>query len=184
MVPLTLAGIFIAARFAQTGILLTLAFDLMLCCLIPALFGGLFWKRSSIKAVFASAVTGFVLRLFFFVSVPTVYGAENTLLYVDNPFFTADFDGWCTFVAFGASLFMYVAVAALSPRTEEQREAERKELALLEKERSFTVEALYHRAVIAQREDTLDYYQRAKKAGFPVDAELEEALLAMSRPVV
>lgn len=183
MVPLMLAGIFIAARIAQTGILLTLAFDLMLCCLIPALFGGLFWKRSSTQAVMASAIVGLVLRLFFFVTIPTVYGVDNTLLYFENPFFTADMDGWCTFISFGASLVTYVVVAAVCPRTDAQREMEKKELALLDEERTVTTEALYERAVIAQREDTLDYYQRAKAAGFPVDRELKEAEAAMSQPI-
>ena len=183
MVPLMLAGIFIAARIAQTGILLTLAFDLMLCCLIPALFGGLFWKRSSMQAVFASAVVGLVLRLFFFVTIPTVYGVENTLLYIDNPFFTADMDGWCTFISFGASLGVYLLVAAFCPRTEEQNALERAELAELEEERTVTADALYERAVIAQREDTLDFYERAKAAGFPVDDELTIARSAIGKPI-
>ena len=183
MVPLMLAGIFIAARIAQTGILLTLAFDLMLCCLIPALFGGLFWKRSSVQAVFASAVVGLVLRLFFFVTIPTVYGVENTLLYIDNPFFTADMDGWCTFISFGASLGVYFLVAAFCPRTEEQNALERAELAELEEERTVTADAHYERAVIAQREDTLDFYERAKAAGFPVDDELSIARSAIGKPI-
>ena len=183
MVPLMLAGIFIAARIAQTGILLTLAFDLMLCCLIPALFGGLFWKRSSKQAVFASAIVGLVLRLFFFVTIPTVYGVENTLLYIDNPIFTADMDGWCTFIAFGASLGVYLLVAAFCPRTDEQNALERAELAELEEERTVTADALYERAVIAQREDTLDFYERAKAAGFPVDDELAIARSAISKPI-
>lgn len=183
MVPLMLAGIFIAARIAQTGILLTLAFDLMLCCLIPALFGGLFWKRSSMQAVFASAVVGLVLRLFFFVTIPTVYGVENTLLYIDNPFFTADMDGWCTFISFGASFGVYLLVAAFCPRTEEQNALERAELAELEEERTVTADALYERAVIAQREDTLDFYERAKAAGFPVDDELTIARSAIGKPI-
>jgi len=184
MVPLTLAGIFVAARIAQTGILLTLAFDLMLCCLLPALFGGLFWKRTSVAAVFTSAVVGLVSRLFFFVTIPTVYGVDNTLLYFENGLFTADMDGWCTFISFGLSVASFVLVAAFAPCTEAQREAERHQLELLEEERTITAERLFHRAVQAQREDTLDYYERAKKAGFPVDAELEEARLALAKPIV
>lgn len=183
MVPLMLAGIFIAARIAQTGILLTLAFDLMLCCLIPALFGGLFWKRSSKQAVFASAIVGLVLRLFFFATIPTVYGVENTLLYIDNPFFTADMDGWCTFISFSASFGVYLLVAAFCPRTEEQNALERAELAELEEERTVTADALYERAVIAQREDTLDFYERAKAAGFPVEDELAIARSAIGKPI-
>lgn len=184
MIPTALAGIFIAARIAQTGILLTLAFDLMLCCLIPALFGGLFWKRSSTKAVFASSITGLVLRLFFFVTVPTVYGAPNTLLYIPNSLFGADMDGWCTFICFGASALVFLVVCALCPRTDDERAREVREEKLLEEERETTTEQLYRRAVIAQREDTLDFYQCAKRAGFPVDKELAEAEEEMHKPIV
>ena len=184
MIPTALAGVFIAARIAQTGILLTLAFDLMLCCLIPALFGGLFWKRTSTKAVFASAVTGLVLRLFFFVTIPTVYGVENTLLYFPNDLFTANMDGWCTFITFGVSLVVFFAVALVYPRSELEEIRERDEAALLEEERETTAEALYHRAVKAQREDAVDFYESAKRAGFPVDQELADAKAELTKPIV
>lgn len=183
MVPLTLAGIFIAARIAQTGILLTLAFDLMLCCLIPALFGGLFWKRSSRKAVFASSVVGLVLRLMFFVLVPTVYGAENTLLYIPNNIFTAGMDGWCTFISFGLATVIYFAVAAFCPRTDRENAEEKVEIALLEEERTVSAEALYRRAVTAQREDAVDFYESAKRAGFPVEHELADARRELVKPI-
>ncbi len=183
MVPLTLAGIFIAARIAQTGILLTLAFDLMLCCLIPALFGGLFWKRSSTKAVAASSIVGLVLRLGFFVLVPTVYGADNTLLYIPNDIFSSDMDGWCTFISFGCATVAYFAVAAFCPRTVEEDEREQKELLSLEQERTISSEALYRRALKVQREDALDFYESAKKAGFPVDVELSQARHALDQSI-
>jgi SSS family solute:Na+ symporter len=136
MVPLTLAGIFVAARIPATGILLTLAFDLMLCCLIPALFGGLFWKRSSRKAVFASASVGLVLRLGFFVMIPTIYGADNTLLYLPNSLLDAGMDGWCTFITFGVSAVTFLAVCAFAPRAAHEDTAEAAELAALEVERN------------------------------------------------
>ncbi|MEF2846577.1 MAG: sodium:solute symporter family protein [Eggerthellaceae bacterium] len=183
MIPLTLAGILIAARIAQTGILLTLAFDLMLCALIPALFGGLFWKRTSVQAVFASAVVGVVLRIFFFVTVPTVYGVENTLLYIPNSLFDAGMDGWCTFICFGASLVVFFVVAAVCPRTELQNQQEQEELHELSVERSMSVQALYERAVMEQRKDTLEYYQLAKAAGFPVEAELKKAQEEVEAPI-
>ncbi len=184
MVPLALAGILIAARLSETGILLTLAFDLMLCCLIPALFGGLFWKRSSKAAVFASCSVGLVLRIAFFVLTPTIYGAENTLLYFENPWLTADIDGWNTFICFGASLITYFAVAAFCPRTAADEEAEKAELAELHEERTVESEILYIRAVTEQREDTLSFYKEAKEAGFPVEEQIAKAEADLHAPIV
>ena len=183
MIPLALFGILIAYRISQTGILLTLAFDLMLCCLIPALFGGLFWKRTSRQAVFASAVVGFVLRVAFFVLCPTVYGVENTLLYLPNDLISADMDGWVTFISFGASLITFFVVAALCPRSEAENEEEQAELKLLEEERTISSYALYARAVRAKREDDLDFYEHALAAGFPVEKELNEAKREMAAPI-
>ncbi len=183
MVPLALAGILIAARLSATGILLTLAFDLMLCCLIPALFGGLFWKRSSKIAVTTSCTIGLILRITFFVLTPTIYGEENTLLYIPNNIFTADMDGWVTIISFGVSLVVYFTVCALAPRNETENEAEKAELAELNEERTITTETLYRRAVKAQREKTLEYYTLAKQAGFPVDHELAAARAALEAPI-
>lgn len=183
MVPLALAGVLVAARLQSTGILLTLAFDLMLCCLIPALFGGLFWKRTSRKSVFASALTGLVLRLFFFVTVPTVYGVDNTLLYIPNDLFTADMDGWVTFISFGVSVGVFFVVAALCPRTATENAEEKAEVAALERERTITSQQLYERAVMDKRADDLDFYERAKRAGFPVETELAQAQAAMKAPI-
>ena len=78
---------------------------------------------------------------------------------------------------------MYLLVAAFCPRTEEQNALEHAELAELEEERTVTADALYERAVIAQREDTLDFYERAKAAGFPVDDELTIARSAIGKPI-
>lgn len=183
MAPLALAGILIAARLSTTGILLTLAFDLMLCCLIPALFGGLFWKRTSRKAVFASCLVGLILRIAFFVLTPTIYGVDNTLLYIPNDLFTADMDGWVTFISFGVSVVVFLGVCAFAPRTEAENEAELAELAELEQERTIETQELYRRAVMAKREDTYEYYTLAKAAGFPVDKELAAAKAALTAAI-
>ncbi|MGH3659819.1 MAG: hypothetical protein ACRDUA_24525 [Micromonosporaceae bacterium] len=47
---------------------------------------------------------GLGVRLTLFVVTPTIYGVDNTLLYVPNSVFGAGFDGWPTFIAFAASL--------------------------------------------------------------------------------
>ncbi len=183
MLPLALCGILIAARLTSTGILLTLAFDLMLCCLIPALFGGLFWKRSSTPAVFASCSIGLVVRMVFFVLTPTIYGVDNTLLYIDNDLLTADADGWVTFISFGISLVSYFTVAAVCPRSEAENEAEAEQVAELAHERTVASEELYIQAVTAQREDRLSFYKEAKAAGFPVDAEIAKAEAELKAPI-
>jgi SSS family solute:Na+ symporter len=183
MIPLSLAGMFIAARIAQTGILLTLAFDLMMCCLTPALIGGLYWKRSSTRAVFASTIVGATVRIVFFVLTPVVYGADNTLLYIPNDLITADADGWSTFISFGLSLATYGVVCALCPRTDEDNEREAAEVEVLREERETSAEALYRRAVLNKRKDTLDFYESAKRAGFPVEGELQQAREALTLPI-
>lgn len=183
MIPLALAGILVAARLSATGILLTLAFDLMLCCLIPAFFGGLFWKRSGRKAVFASCIVGLVSRLVFFVLTPTIYGAENTLLYIPNNLITADADGWVTFICFGLSVVTFVVVALVSPRTEEENVAERAEAKSLADERDTSSAELYRRSVVARREDALDFYEHALAAGYPVEEELRKAKDDMKAPI-
>lgn len=183
MIPLALAGILIAARLSTTGILLTLAFDLMLCCLIPALFGGLFWKRSSKAAVFVSCSVGLVVRIALFVLTPTIYGVDNTLLYFDNPWFTADMDGWNTFISFAISLGSYLVVAAACPRSEAEVEEEKAQTAELETERTIESKELYVRAVTAHREDTLSFYQEALDAGFPVEEQLAKAKAELKTPI-
>jgi len=115
MVPMTLVAILIAIYVKQTGILLTLAFDLLLACLVVPFILGLFWRRGTSTAAMASLVVGLAVRLVLFVMTPTMYGLDNTILYIENGIVDASFDGWPTFIAFGASLVTYVAVALMTP---------------------------------------------------------------------
>ena len=62
-----------------------------------------------------SIVVGLTVRLVPFVMTPTMYGLDNTILYIPNGVFDASFDGWPTFIAFAASLVTYVAVALVTP---------------------------------------------------------------------
>ena len=106
----------VALRVPQTGILLTLAFDLLLAGLVVPFVLGLSWQRGGTAAAVASIVVGMSVRLGLFVLTPTVYGVENTLVYVPNDVVTASVDGWSTIWAAVASLLAYVAVAAMSRR--------------------------------------------------------------------
>jgi SSS family solute:Na+ symporter len=66
-------------------------------------------------AALAAILVGLVVRLVLFVMTPTIYGLENTIVYIENNIVTTAFDGWPTFIAFGASLLTYVAVSLATP---------------------------------------------------------------------
>jgi SSS family solute:Na+ symporter len=115
MVPMTLFSIAFAIYVKQTGILLTLAFDLLLACLAVPFIAGLVWRRGTAVAAIAAMLVGLVVRLVLFTMTPTIYGVDNTILYVQNDVFTTSFDGWPTFIAFAASLLTYLAVSLSTP---------------------------------------------------------------------
>ena len=112
-------AIFFALRVPETGILLTLAFDLLLAGLVVPFVLGHWWPARITTAAAAAAIAvGVTLRLVLFALTPTFYGVENTLLYVPNDVFGPGFDGWPTFISPVASLVVFVAVALLVPRRE------------------------------------------------------------------
>ena len=103
----------------QTGILLTLAFDLLLACLLVPFVMGHWWpSRATKPAAIAAIVVGLVVRLALFVVTPTIFGADNTLLYIPNDLVGAGFDGYPTFLGFAASLLAFVVVALVTPARE------------------------------------------------------------------
>lgn len=111
MLPICAIAVYFALRVPETGILLTLAFDLMLCGLAVPMILGLFWQRGGSAAAAAALTAGSGVRLVLFVLTPTIYGAENTLMYWDNSWIGASFDGWPTFLGAAVSLLAYVTVA-------------------------------------------------------------------------
>ncbi|MBC8092803.1 MAG: sodium:solute symporter, partial [Pseudonocardia sp.] len=127
MLPVCGIAIFFALVVPQTGILLTLAFDLMLAGLIVPFVLGHYWSRITPAAAGAAIAVGVTVRLVLFALTPTMYGVENTVLYVPNDLIGASFDGWPTFIAPLASAAAFVLtallapprVAALAPRTTE-----------------------------------------------------------------
>jgi Na+/proline symporter len=114
MVPVTVLAILIAIYVKQTGILLTLAFDLLLACLVVPFILGLVWRRGTAVAALTSIVVGLTVRLVLFVMTPTMYGLDNTILYIPNGVIDPAFDGWPTFIAFASSLITYVAIALVT----------------------------------------------------------------------
>ena len=63
----------------------------------------------------AAIVVGLAVRLTLFVLTPTIFGSDNTLLYIPNGLITKDFDGYPTFIGLGASLLAFVVVALVRP---------------------------------------------------------------------
>lgn len=114
MLPVVGLAVFVAINVPETGILLTLAFDVMLVsCLVP-FAAGHYWPRSTPAAALASMAVGTVLRMALFFMTPTIYGAENTLTRDSWVVFDASFDGWPTFIAFAAALVTFVVVSLLT----------------------------------------------------------------------
>lgn len=113
MLPVVGVAILFALRVPQTGILLTLAFDMLLAALVVPFVFGHFWSRGGTAAAVAAMVAGTLVRLVLFLLTPTVYGVQNTLLYIPNTVVGAGFDGWPTFAGGLASLAAYVVVVLL-----------------------------------------------------------------------
>jgi SSS family solute:Na+ symporter len=116
MIPVVAVAVFFAIRVPETGILLTLAFDLMLACLAVPFILGHYWSRSTREAAIAAIVVGFVVRFGLFIVTPTIFGAENTLWYVENSVVDASFDGYPTLIGGLSSLVAFVVVALVTRR--------------------------------------------------------------------
>lgn len=114
MLPVVAAAMFFALRVPQTGILLTLAFDLMLAGLVVPFVFAHFAKRVTTGAAVAAIAVGVTVRLVLFALTPTFYGTENTLLYVPNSLVGPGFDGWPTFIAPLTSLLAFVTVLLIT----------------------------------------------------------------------
>lgn len=113
MLPVAAVAIFFAVQVPQTGILLTLAFDLMLAGLIVPFVAAHLTDRVTTAAAIAAMVTGLGVRLLLFVLTPTMYGVPNTVLYLNNSLIGPGFDGWPTFLGFLASLVGFTITLAV-----------------------------------------------------------------------
>ncbi|MEM8809452.1 MAG: sodium:solute symporter, partial [Cyanobacteria bacterium P01_G01_bin.38] len=113
-VVITLLGVFFAIQIPQTGVLLLLAFDLGFAGLVVPLTGGLFWARATWQGALACIIVGSLTRLFFFVLMPTMFGAENTLAYIPNGLFSDTFDGFPTLISPIIGLIVFVVVSNMT----------------------------------------------------------------------
>jgi len=123
---ITILGVIFAVLVPQTGILLLLAFDLGFAGLLVPLAGGLYWPKATRYGAMACILVGTAARLLFFVLMPTMFGAENTLLYIPNPLFTADFDGFPTLISplLGLAAFVIVSLMTQGGQRRAQEETE------------------------------------------------------------
>ena len=98
----------------QTGVLLLLGFDLGFAGLVVPLLGGLFWPRATRQGALACIIAGSITRLVFFVLMPTMFGVDNTLLYIPNGLFTIDFDGLPTLISPLVGLIAFAVVSNMT----------------------------------------------------------------------
>ncbi|GGK78069.1 sodium:solute symporter family protein [Mangrovihabitans endophyticus] len=115
MFPVVGVAVLFAVRVPETGILLTLAFDVMLACLVVPFIAGHYGPRRNHQAALVAIVVGFVVRVGLFVLTPTIFGADNTLLYVHNDVIGPGFDGWPTIIGFAASAVAFYAATLVWP---------------------------------------------------------------------
>ncbi|NEQ42188.1 MAG: sodium:solute symporter [Leptolyngbya sp. SIOISBB] len=123
-IVITILGCFLGLRVPQTGVLLLLAFDMSFAGLVVPLIGGLYWARATRQGALACILVGSLTRLAFFMFMPTMFGVDNTLLYIPNELFTIDFDGFPTLISPIVGLVAFVVVSHLTYRPqspEEQR---------------------------------------------------------------
>ncbi len=117
MIPIVVLGVSVALKVAQTGILLTLAFDLMLAGLLVLFILGLFWKRGGTRAAVAALVVVSRCASCSSCSPPPSTACRTTSGTSPTTCIHASFYGWPTFWGFGASLLAYLVAAAVWPRT-------------------------------------------------------------------
>lgn len=113
-IVITLLGVFLGLRVPQTGVLLLLGFDLGFAGLVVPLLGGVFWAKSTRQGALACIIAGSITRLVLFVLMPTMFGIDNTLLYIPNGLFSIDFDGFPTLISPIVGLIAFIVVSRLT----------------------------------------------------------------------
>ena len=124
---ITNLGVIFALRVPQTGVLLLLAFDLGFAGLVVPLAGGIYWIRSTWQGALSCIILGSLTRLIFFVLMPTTFGIDNTLLYIPNNIFSADFDGFPTLISPLVGLAAFIIISNLTGGNRDSRRRVRTE---------------------------------------------------------
>jgi len=70
----------VAYYHPKPGILLILAFDMVLAgCFVPLLLG-IYWKKANSRAAFISIIAGALLRVVLYYTIPETYSGLDTIL--------------------------------------------------------------------------------------------------------
>ncbi|MEL7504269.1 MAG: sodium:solute symporter family protein [Cyanobacteria bacterium J06554_6] len=122
-IVITLLGVFLGLRVPQTGVLLLLAFDMSFAGLVVPLIGGLYWAKATRQGALACILSGSLMRFILFALMPTMFGVDNTLLYLPNGLFSIDFDGFPTLISplVGLAVFIIVSKLTYQPEMSEQQ---------------------------------------------------------------
>ncbi|ELS03088.1 Na+/proline symporter [Xenococcus sp. PCC 7305] len=120
-------GVFFALKVPQTGVLLLLAFDLGFAGLLVPLAGGLYWPKATWQGALSCIILGSATRLILFMLMPTTFGIENTLLYIPNNIFTADFDGFPTLISPLIGLAAFIIISNITGGSKSTRQRLRQE---------------------------------------------------------
>ncbi|MEM8613388.1 MAG: sodium:solute symporter family protein [Cyanobacteria bacterium P01_H01_bin.105] len=113
-IVITLLGVFLGLRVPQTGVLLLLGFDLGFAGLVVPLLGGVFWAKATRQGALACIIAGSITRLVLFALMPTMFGIDNTLLYIPNGLLSVDFDGLPTLLSPIVGLIAFIVVSKLT----------------------------------------------------------------------
>ncbi len=124
---ITTLGVIFALKIPQTAVLLQLAFDLSFAGLVVPLAGGIYWSKATWQGALSCIILGSLTRLMFFMLMPTIFGIDNTLLYIPNGIFTADFDGFPTLISPLVGLAAFIIVSNLTGGNKGTRERLRSE---------------------------------------------------------
>ena len=89
--------------------------------LVP-LAGGLYWSKATWQGALSCIVLGSLTRLILFTLMPTTFGIDNTLLYIPNRIFTADFDGFPTLISPLVGLAAFIIISNLTGGTKAMRQ--------------------------------------------------------------
>ena len=128
-VVITAVGVFLGLRVPQTGVLLLLAFDMSFAGLVVPLIGGLFWPKATWQGAIACIAVGSLSRLIMFALMPTMFGVDNTLLYIPNSLMSSTFDGFPTLISPLLGLAAFVLVSQFTYRPPLAAEQQERELA-------------------------------------------------------
>jgi len=114
LLPVIILGILTAILLPAPGALLALTFDIIFASAFVPFVLGFYWKKANTTAAWWAIWIGMISRILFFVLTPTIYGKQNTILYIQNTIFTSTWDGFGTLIAPVIALVVYIIITLLN----------------------------------------------------------------------